>query len=179
MHDYRKIDSVSALIDDAVEMYEKYIEILQDLAIDREKAIDEIKRGYSTSTEIADTLFREGGVPFRHAHAYVSRLIDVARAENVALFELPDEVWHREYHKMFEADLPVNVDRLHFLSSPEAFVANRRGLGGPQEIEMIQRIIEQKQNLEMQRKHVQGVRIGLGERRFELYQTLDSIRDSE
>jgi argininosuccinate lyase len=48
--------------------------------------------GFTTSTDFADWLVRERGVPFRQAHHWVSALVDLARRQGCSLADLPPSV---------------------------------------------------------------------------------------
>ena len=178
MHDYRKIEVVVALADNAVDMYQRYLQILETVVIDSERAIEEINRGYSTSTEVADTLFREGSVPFRKAHEYVSNLVELARSKDQSLLELTTQEWKGTYRRLFSSDLPIGVKRLRSVLEPAEFVANRRGLGGPQTNEIRRDGRAQLVDLELQKLFLRGVQTLLDQRRFELYSFFDAMRQN-
>ena len=179
MHDYRKIDTISAMLEEGVEMYRRYVEIVDDLVVDRVKALADIKLGYSTSTEIADTLFRDGQVPFRDAHVYVAKMVGIARSKGSSLNEIADDEWNQVFREMYDEDLPVSVPTLKSAADPEVIVKRRKGLGGPQKVEMFRQISQQKQALENQRRFARGVYVKLDQRRFEMRKKLAEIRVGE
>ncbi|SFP95805.1 argininosuccinate lyase [Sphingomonas rubra] len=87
---------------------------------DRMRALAE--SGFSTATDLADWLVREGGVPFREAHHITGRAVARAEAEGVRLDQLP------------LADLraidPRIDDRVYDVLSVDASVASRTSFGG-------------------------------------------------
>ena len=91
MHDYRDIAPITELADRARLMYRRYERLIGLLRIDRERALEELRRGYSTMTEVADMLVREAGLPFRTAHGYASALADYGRANQRPPESLTDE----------------------------------------------------------------------------------------
>jgi argininosuccinate lyase len=84
--------------------------------------------GWTTLTELADTLVREQQLPFATAHAISGRLI-AARAQHPdrSLSELVSEV----SGALLGAPLSYSERRLQEILSPRHFVAVRRTHGGP------------------------------------------------
>jgi argininosuccinate lyase len=83
--------------------------------------------GGVTATEVADTLVRQAGMPFRDAHAIAARLAaagDDASAEQLAAI-VTREASARGY------DVPWSAGDVARALSAEAFVAVRRTPGGP------------------------------------------------
>ena len=61
--------------------------------------------GFSTATDLADWLVREGGVPFREAHHITGRAVKLAESEGVALPALPLEALRTIDHRIDERGL--------------------------------------------------------------------------
>lgn len=132
MHDYRDINPIMELAEDAALMYRRYTRLIGLLRIDRERALEELRRGYSTMTEVADMLVREAGVPFRTAHGYASALTDFGRANRRSPDSLSDEELRTIYQETTGSRLPVPMDTLRRAMDPVAMLAARKGSGGPQ-----------------------------------------------
>jgi argininosuccinate lyase len=81
-----------------------------------------------TVTELADTLTRDHGLPFRHSHAIAARLI-ATRSGN------PEAPLHRLLAKaavdVVGASIDYSEERLAEILSPQHFVRVRRTWGGP------------------------------------------------
>lgn len=140
MHDYRDIAPVMELAEDARLMYRRYEQLIALLRIDRERALEELQRGYSTMTEVADMLVREAGLPFRTAHRYASALTDYGRANRRSPDSLTDEELRTIYRETIGGRLPVPMETLRRAMDPAAMLADRRGSGGPQAAE-VQRML--------------------------------------
>ena len=140
MHDYRDIAPIMELAEDAALMYRRYERLIGLLRIDRERALEELRRGYSTMTEVADMLVREAGVPFRTAHRYASALTDHGRANRRSPDSLTDEELRTVYRETTGTRLPVPVETLRRAMDPVAMLADRKGFGGPQAAE-VQRML--------------------------------------
>ena len=78
--------------------------------------------GYSTATDLADWLVREGGIPFREAHHITGRAVKLAESEGVALAALPLDALQA---------IDVRIDQRVFdVLSVDASVASRTSHGG-------------------------------------------------
>jgi argininosuccinate lyase len=78
--------------------------------------------GFSTATDLADWLVREGGVPFREAHHITGRAVKAAEAAGVMLDGLSLE-------QLQAIDARISAGVFDVLSV-EASVSSRRSLGG-------------------------------------------------
>ena len=84
--------------------------------------------GWTTLTELADTLARDGGVPFRTAHAIAGRLMaarqrDASRPLSAVLADVSCELLGRR--------IEYSDEELARIMSARHFVEVRRTLGGP------------------------------------------------
>jgi argininosuccinate lyase len=78
--------------------------------------------GYSTATDLADWLVREGGVPFREAHDITGRCVRAAETRGVMLDELSDA-------ELAAIDARI-TPAVRSVLSVEASVASRVSFGG-------------------------------------------------
>jgi argininosuccinate lyase len=104
--------------------------------------------GGTTLTELADTLVREQGLPFRTAHGIAGLLLK-ARTED------PDASLSEALAKASAALVGRRIEyseaRLQEIMSPEYFVSVRRTLGGPAPDETARAIDESRRLLEEHR----------------------------
>jgi argininosuccinate lyase len=78
--------------------------------------------GFSTATDLADWLVREGGIPFREAHHITGRAVKLAEERGIALDAIPlDDL---------KAIDPRIDDRVYGVLSVDASVASRTSFGG-------------------------------------------------
>lgn len=148
MHDYRDIQPITKLAGEGQLMYRRHEELIRLLRIDRERALEELRRGYSTMTEVADLLVREAGIPFRGAHGFASALVDYARANRKRAEDLTDDELSRIYREVMGKRLPVPPDRLRRAMDPVSLLAERKGQGGPQPQEVRRMLREHRESLE-------------------------------
>lgn len=156
MHDYRDIAPITQLALDAKLLYRRYTQLISLLRIDRERALDELRRGYSTMTEVADMLVREAGLPFRTAHRYASALTDYGRANQRQPDALTDEELRAIYRESMGQPLPVAIETLRRAMDPGVLLANRKGLGGPQTAEVQRMLVEHRASLEADQSWLAG-----------------------
>jgi argininosuccinate lyase len=84
--------------------------------------------GWTTLTELADTLVRDHELPFKSAHAIASRLVaGRRRSPDKSLSALLGEATA----DILDAPLPYNNEDLERILSPRHFVSIRKTYGGP------------------------------------------------
>jgi argininosuccinate lyase len=93
-----------------------------------EKMAARAREGWVTTTELADTLARDHGLPFKAAHGVATRLVLERRANPDAPLS---EVVARTVRELSGRDVHLSEAALERLLSPEHFVAVRRTPGGP------------------------------------------------
>ena len=101
--------------------------------------------GWTTLTELADTLVRDRGLPFTRAHAIASRLMAIRQREPaLSLSELLAEV----SQDVLGAPLAYSDAELARILSPRHFVAVRKTPGGPAPEETARAAKASRQQLE-------------------------------
>jgi argininosuccinate lyase len=95
--------------------------------------------GFSTATDFADWLVREGNIPFREAHHITGRAVKLAESEGIALAALPLEA--------LQAIDPRIDDRVFGVLTVDASVASRTSHGGTAPDQVRARIAEAKAQL--------------------------------
>jgi argininosuccinate lyase len=92
--------------------------------------------GFSTATDFADWLVREGNIPFREAHHITGRAVKLAENEGVPLAQLPLEA-------LQAIDSRID-DRVFGVLTVDASVASRMSHGGTAPDQVHKRIAEAK-----------------------------------
>ena len=100
-------------------------------------------RGYSTATDLADYLARQG-VPFREAHEVVGKLVGICVSSNRQLWELKNAELEAAHEKLDAQALEV--------VTVEASVAARTSYGGTAPERVREAIQAAKQQLEERRR---------------------------
>ena len=104
--------------------------------------------GGTTLTELADTLARDEGLPFRTAHSIAALLLK-ARNEDPGA-SLADAL-AKASRALVGRSIDYSDERMEQIMSPQHFVAVRRTLGGPAPEETARAILEQRQLLDCDR----------------------------
>ena len=116
----------------------------EGIAFDTEAMRASLSLGFSTTTEIADTLVRDGGMPFRLAHKLVGGLVGVLFDEG----KTPD---HLNYEALSDyalretgQDLPITKTQFDAANSVDENIARRCHTGGPARPQVERSLADQK-----------------------------------
>ena len=139
--------------------------MVEGLAVQEERMAEQAPRGFTTATELADTIVRETGLPFRTAHTIVAALAA----------DLTDEAWKslgdEDSEKAFVATILQRIDELALNSVGQKLsakglsekkvketlevatnVRKRRVKGGPAKKEVRRMLTRRKADLEKEEK---------------------------
>lgn len=125
-----------------VEMLQQLDGVLAALQIDPARALEELESDWITSMELAETLQRAHGVPFRVGHHFASEVVVYARSQNLRPKEFPYAQAQRIYaeagkkYQQTQAVLPLDEAAFRATLSPANMVRTRTGTGGPQPAEV-------------------------------------------
>ncbi|MEO5736474.1 MAG: lyase family protein [Variovorax sp.] len=125
-----------------VEMLQQLNGVLGALQIDPARALEELESDWITSMELAETLQRAHGVPFRVGHHFASEIVVYARSQNLRPKDFPYAQAQRIYaeagqkYQMAQAVLPLDEATFRATLSPVTMVRTRTGTGGPQPAEV-------------------------------------------
>ena len=121
--------------------------------------------GWTTLTELADSLVRDRNVPFRTAHEITGRMMAASQREpRRPLAELLSEV----SRDLLEPSLAYTDDRLNEILGPRHFVDVRRTLGGPAPAETARAIAASRETLAHDTAWLSNRREGIAEGRRRL-----------
>jgi argininosuccinate lyase len=163
MNDYRPGTQAADAAAKAQEMYAAYVDVMRSLVVDPARSLQEVDIDYSTMTEVADVLLRHAEVPFRVGHHYASELTTYGRAHGKRPKDLTDEELTQLYEESIGESLPVEVELIRQAMDPVTMVRNRKGLGGPQEQEVVRMLARHNDSLasglgwlDLSRTHLQN-----------------------
>lgn len=117
---------VFSMFRDATRAVKLVAALLEGARFDVARLAAQAETGWTTVTELADTLVRERGLPFKKAHALVARLVAL-RPSTSSL----SEALARAATETLGVPLDYPEERLRHLLSPRHFVEVRRTDGGP------------------------------------------------
>ncbi|SDM92372.1 argininosuccinate lyase [Afipia sp. GAS231] len=130
MFDSRSYDPVPSTR--PLQVYGLFLEVLDGLVVDRDRALAEVNADYATTSGIADALLRTADVPFRIGHHYASTLTNYGRSHGLKLNEIPYAEAARIYEAEAKQDFPLDEAEFKQTISAEQMVFGSRGIGGPQ-----------------------------------------------
>jgi argininosuccinate lyase len=134
MFDYRSYDPVPCAR--PLQVFRLLQQVADGIVVNKERALEEVKADYSTTTEIADALLQKADVAFRIGHHFASKLTDYGRTRNLKLHEIPYVEAARVYETATKQSFPLSETDFRTAISAEHMVFGRRGIGGPQLAEM-------------------------------------------
>lgn len=112
------------------------VEVLRHATVDTGLLEQRARQGFSAVTELADTLARDAGVPFRKAHGVVTRFVGLLRRDgrNLSQALLADV----DAAAMAELGRPSGLSEEAFRQAidPQVFVQRRSVTGGPAPVEV-------------------------------------------
>jgi argininosuccinate lyase len=156
MPDAKDAKANSAMIDSATRTLQDLDRILKALAIDPERALDELNSDWTASQELADVLMRRYKLPFRAGHHFASEVVDYAKLNAIKPTDFPYAQAQAIYRKaaaemqLSPAELPMSEAEFRTTLDPVAIVKNRATSGGPQPAEMERMLREARQRLDQQ-----------------------------
>jgi argininosuccinate lyase len=125
---------------------------------DRARMAERARQGWITATELADTLTRDYGVPFKASHRVTARFIAEAarRPDDSRVALLADAT-----QAVLGRSIAIDADRLEEILSPEYFVRVRTTSGGPAAGQIDRAIAESRARLDRDGEWIRETEQGL------------------
>jgi argininosuccinate lyase len=124
-------------------LYRLLAAVTGTMEVDGELLLERARSGYSTVTELADTLVRERGVSFKDAHAIVSSVVRLAESEGVGVEGISPGLVDRAAKGVVGMQLGLEEDLISRALDPVRFVEIRTLPGGPAPQE-VTRMLEER-----------------------------------
>ena len=147
MHDYRMASNVSKMVETGTIMITKFQNLLSQIFISPDRAIQEIDRSFATSAQVTEALVTHTDLSFRDAFEFTAKLVDFGRSSGRTIQELSDDDVSGLYKKLFGDPMNIDVSILRNALDAREMVLNRAGVGGPQPSETTRMLREQEQKL--------------------------------
>jgi argininosuccinate lyase len=129
---------------DTKETLRLLIDMLASAAFDTERMREEAGKGFSTATELADTLVRAYSIPFRTAHNIVGRAVQKGNLSLSTLEEAAQEVGGG----VSLTGKGLTQQKIDEVLDPEYSIALRKAPGGPAPLAIKIAIAERKKQLD-------------------------------
>jgi argininosuccinate lyase len=117
--------------------------VVGTMEVNKELLLERAGMGYSTVTELADTLVRERGLSFRTAHAVVTALVKLAESEGIGAGGISPGLVDRAAEGVIGEPLSLSQNLISCSLDPARFVEIRALPGGPAPEEM-RRALEER-----------------------------------
>ncbi|RTL65064.1 MAG: argininosuccinate lyase [Hyphomicrobiales bacterium] len=153
MNDPKDFHENVELLQATAAMLRTWDKVLKGLAIDRQRALEELNSDWTASQEIADTLMRKYKLPFRVGHHFASNIVDFGKSKNIRPSDFPyleaARIYKETLHEMGLAESPLPMSEAEFRSTldPTAIVNARVTSGGPQPAEMRRMLADAEEEL--------------------------------
>ncbi|MPY88551.1 MAG: argininosuccinate lyase [Luteitalea sp.] len=145
---------------------------LADVEIDVARMRERAGIGWTTVTELADTLTRAHGVPFQRSHHIAARLV-AARRERP--WEASADALKRLSREVAGCEISYEEETLRRMLTPEHFVSVRRTRGGPAPDVVAVAIADAQRILDRDRVWIEARRAALGAAGRELRAAVEAL----
>lgn len=155
MADARDVRLMEAFADDVCVVLRTFAGIVDSLQVDRERALEELNADWTASQEVADRLVREGGIDFRSAHRFMSRLVSWARESGLrpldVRFDDAARLWAafvsvpENASVRLPAALPLSPESLAAALNPIG-ILNARATPGSAHPDKVRRMLDQTES---------------------------------
>lgn len=122
--------------------------IIRTLEVNRERALQVTRDGFSTVTDLADEMVRSMGLSFSAAKKIVGRLVVMAQAEGVACTDIDTALVRRAAKEALNIDLEMPQELITNSLDPVENVNRRTIIGGPSPTRVQQMIDDGRRELE-------------------------------
>jgi len=164
MTDYKQTPAQVGLFPQAVRTIAAMNAVLDALKVNPKRSLEELDADWTTSMDIAETLQKDHGIPFRVGHSFASSIVSHARANGLPPRDFPYQKATELYaeaiakYKLPEAALPLSEPDFRKLLSAEWMVKTRVGTGGPQPAEVERMLAGAQKTLKADKAWMQGTR---------------------
>lgn len=162
-------------VETAIEILDLYAAVMQTLHVNVDHLRDRAAAGFTTVTELADTLVREAGLPFRQAHSIVSAMVTMALRQQLSPADLTPDLLAQASEQAIGRRVTLSAEALANALDPAAFVALRSGVGGaaPEATALI--LGQQADDLDLDQSWVRSVYYKINEADTRLRTEIDRI----
>ena len=148
-------------LETATEILQLYAAVIDTLDVNVGHLRQRADSGFTTVTELADTLVRECGLPFRQAHSVVAALVKYANDEKLAPKALSLEMLNRVAVERLGRELELSDESFKRALDPQAFVDGRVLPGGAAPSATAEVLREQRRRLDEDRNWLNLARAAL------------------
>ena len=149
--------------------------VLETVEPNAERSMSLVQENFSTATELADALVREGGLSFRNAHHVVGRVVREAMERGLKANEIGTDVIRVAAKEVMGREVELSDATLRQSLTPEHAVEQRDGIGGPAASEVARMIEGSRKRLEKARQENDARRTRLHSARARLKEKVAAL----
>ncbi|SFU51391.1 argininosuccinate lyase [Alicyclobacillus macrosporangiidus] len=134
-------------VDLADQVFRLFAAVLGTLEVNRDLLLRRARESFATVTELADTLVRAAGLPFRTAHAVTAAVVQRALARGIPVSAIDGALVDEAAQAVIGRPLGLPADVIAEALDPVHFVSIRRLPGGPAPEEARRALAERRRQL--------------------------------
>ena len=162
-------------LETAREILQLYSAVINTLDVNVEHLSRRAISGFTTVTELADTLVRHCDLPFRQAHHVVSALVSYAQEQALAPSDLTAEMLSAVAAERLDLHLQLPDDVFERALDPRAFVESRDLPGGAAPRATAAVLELQGSNIEADRRWLHNTRAALSKAELQLQDAIGDL----
>lgn len=120
--------------------------VLKTIIVRRERMYELAKKGFSTVTELADSLVREYGFSFRMAHEVIGLVVKKALEKGLDSTEITSDIVKESIKELFNEDIIINPELVKKALDPMKNIQIRSLPGGPA-FKEVSRMLKEREEL--------------------------------
>jgi argininosuccinate lyase len=144
-------------LEGADRMYRLLAAVVGTMKVDEELLLHRAKEGYSTATELADTLARERGLSFRTAHAIAAAVVELAASQGVEAEGVSPALVDRAAERVISQPVGLSATQVSEALDPVRFIKIRALPGGPAP-QVTQKALEERRTAHAHEVSIHGQR---------------------
>lgn len=161
----------------ALDVLHLYTAVIETLHVNREHLQERARAGFTTVTELADTLVREAGLSFRQAHSVVSGMVSHALAHQLAPDDLTTTLLTQIAQERIGEAVSLSEVAFQEALDPKVFVARREQQGGNGQYSTANVLAELRTQLAQDRETHQQLQQRLVDAEARLQDAVMAVRD--
>lgn len=166
-------------LETASEILQLYGAVIDKLQVNVAHLRERASAGFSTVTELADTLVRQCQLPFRDAHGIVSELVNVALAKNLEPQELTAGLLSEIAQREFDLQIELTDEELRQALDPRAFVEARSLPGGAAPAATAKVLTQQAQGIQSDANWLDAAKQKIADSQIMLEHEIDGILSAQ
>jgi argininosuccinate lyase len=149
--------------------------VLRTMQVKKERMHELARKGFSTVTELADTLVREYGFPFRTAHEVVGSVVKKAVDSGLDSTKITSARVEKTIKELLKKDLKINPKSVHKALDPQENIQMRHLPGGPAFEEVARMLEDRAEVLRSKKEFISNCRSNIAEAYRNLHQNAGEI----